>query len=132
VRRIILGALTVAIIGWACAPAGGTPATSITADAAEFAFTPNSWTVAADKEISITFNNKGQVDHEWVIIKDQKQIANESEFAEDLVYFEVEALPAGQNTTETFTAPAAGTYQIICALEGHLNAGMKGTLTSAP
>jgi len=35
---------------------------------------------------------------------------------------------AGAVATETFTAPAAGTYQIICALEGHFDSGMEGEL----
>jgi uncharacterized cupredoxin-like copper-binding protein len=30
----------------------------------------------------------------------------------------------------TFQAPPAGTYQIICAIETHFDAGMEGTLTS--
>jgi uncharacterized cupredoxin-like copper-binding protein len=29
----------------------------------------------------------------------------------------------------TFTAPAAGTYQVICAIETHFDAGMEGSLT---
>jgi uncharacterized cupredoxin-like copper-binding protein len=30
----------------------------------------------------------------------------------------------------TFTAPAAGTYQVICAIETHFDAGMEGSLTA--
>ena len=36
---------------------------------------------------------------------------------------------AGDSKTLTFTAPAAGTYQVICAIETHFDAGMEGSLT---
>ena len=35
----------------------------------------------------------------------------------------------GTTETGTFTAPAAGDYQIICMVPGHFSAGMEGTLT---
>jgi len=31
--------------------------------------------------------------------------------------------------TLTFTAPDAGTYQVICAIETHFDAGMEGSVT---
>ena len=36
---------------------------------------------------------------------------------------------AGEAITITFTAPAAGTYQVICNVPGHFSAGMEGLLT---
>jgi uncharacterized cupredoxin-like copper-binding protein len=41
-----------------------------------------------------------------------------------------EEIEAGETKTLTFQAPPAGTYQAICAIEGHFDAGMEGTLTS--
>jgi uncharacterized cupredoxin-like copper-binding protein len=123
--------ITILLIVGACS-SGTQLSTNIAASATEFAFAPTAWTVQAGKGITIAFDNKGAVEHEWVIIKDQRQLATEAEFTEDLVYFEVEATPPGQSATETFTAPAAGIYQIICALPGHFSGGMKGTLTVAP
>ena len=32
-------------------------------------------------------------------------------------------------STEKFTVDEAGTYQVICAIETHFDAGMEGTLT---
>ena len=127
----LIGAITVLVLAAACSSAPAA-STSISVAAREFAFTPTSWTVPAGKVITIAFQNNGASEHEWVIIKDKVQLATEADFREDLVYFEVEALPPGQSVTETFTSPAAGTYQIICALSGHFAGGMKGTLTVAP
>jgi uncharacterized cupredoxin-like copper-binding protein len=52
----------------------------------------------------------------------------EEELLANFVYWETEVGP-GEKVTETFTAPAAGTYQVICAITDHFNAGMTGTLT---
>ena len=37
-------------------------------------------------------------------------------------------LVAGKSGTATFAAPGAGTYQYYCAVPGHKEAGMTGTL----
>jgi uncharacterized cupredoxin-like copper-binding protein len=48
------------------------------------------------------------------------------------IYWEVEAQP-GETKTETFTAPTEpGVYELVCGTQGHLEAGMVGTLTVAP
>lgn len=99
----------------------------IEATASEFQFDPDSWTVTAGEEFSIDFTNDGEVEHEWAVLSEE--IASEDEFEEDVVLLEVEALPAGESTTESFTIDDAGTYQVICALEGHFDAGMEGSLT---
>lgn len=103
--------------------------TSIDATASEFKFEPDSWTVPAGQEFTVAFDNGGSVEHEWAVIKRGQDLQSEAEFAEDKVLFEVEAIPAGESTTEKFTVDESGTYQVICAIETHFNAGMEGTLT---
>ena len=49
------------------------------------------------------------------------------EMIEDLIVAETSA-EAGQARTASFAAPAAGTYQVICSIPGHLAAGMEGRL----
>lgn len=51
----------------------------------------------------------------------------EDELLADFVYWE-EEVDSGDSATFTFTAPAAGTYQVICAIEGHFNGGMNAEL----
>lgn len=110
------------------------PATDIGAELKEFQFTPNDWTIAAVEEITINLKNAGSTTHEWVLLKDGVEISSEADLPDteeellaDFVYWE-EEVEAGDSKTLTFTAPGAGSYQIICALEGHFDAGMKGTL----
>jgi len=112
------------------------PATEIDVTLDEFKLTPSNWTVAAGEEITINITNDGTVDHEWVILQNGVTIASEADLPEteeellaDFVYWE-EEVESGDSATFTFTAPAAGTYQIICAIEDHFNGGMEGELVS--
>ena len=114
---------------------GGSAATEIDAAMKEFSFTPNAWEIAAGETITINLDNQGAVDHEWVLLKPGVTVdseadlpATEEELLADFVYWEDEVEP-GDSKSLTFVAPAAGEYQIICAIESHFDAGMKGTLT---
>ena len=91
----------------------------------DFSFSPTRWTAVAGGEVRLTLTNGGSQTHEWVIMG--APIASEAEFTEEAVIFEIEA-EAGSVATETFTAPPAGTYQIICAVPGHFASGMVGEL----
>ena len=81
------------------------------------------------QEFTVDFTNDGSVDHEWAVIKLGDDIDSEADFAEDKVLFEIEAIPAGESTTQQFTIDEPGTYQVICAIEDHFDAGMEGALT---
>jgi plastocyanin len=107
---------------------GTAGASEIEAVATDFSFTPSAWTVREGDEVTLTFRNEGDVLHEWVIITKDNTVDATDSFTEQLVLWEVEAEP-GTTATETFTAPAAGSYQVICAIEGHLESGMEGRLT---
>jgi uncharacterized cupredoxin-like copper-binding protein len=126
-------AVPLALLLSAC---GGGASTEISASMEDFAFSPVEWTVPAGEEITIELTNDGSVEHEWVILQSGVTISSESELPEteeellaDFVYWEDEVEP-GETKTLTFTAPAAGEYQVICAIEGHFEAGMEGTLIS--
>jgi plastocyanin len=108
---------------------GSAASTSIEATASEFQFEPDSWTVPAGEEFTIDFENDGAVEHEWAVIKLGEDLEAEADFAEEKVLFEVEAIPAGESTSQQFTVEEPGTYQVICAIETHFDAGMEGSLT---
>ncbi len=107
-------------------PATPPPTSEITATAADFLFRPGAWTVAAGSEVTFELENQGSVPHTWIILS--SPIESETEFSEDLIVFETTA-DAGEVLTTTFTAPTAGTYQVICNIPGHLGLGMEGLLT---
>jgi uncharacterized cupredoxin-like copper-binding protein len=100
--------------------------TEIDVSMEEFMFTPTEWTVAADQEITVNLENNGSVEHEFVVLQSGVTVESEADLPEteeellaDFVYWE----------DEVVTAPPAGTYQVICAIEDHFDAGMTGTLT---
>ena len=128
-RRIVLPAflLVLAVILSAC---GGGSQTKLNITMTDCKYDPVENTIAAGKEITLTIKNEGAVLHEYVIMN-LGQTAGETFGDEDEgnIYWEVEVDP-GQSKTVTFTAPSeAGEYEIVCGTEGHLAAGMKGTLT---
>ena len=106
---------------------GGGASNAIETTASEFQFDGNEWTVSAGEEFTMDFTNDGSVDHEWAVLTEE--ISSEAEFSEDIVLFEVEATPPGESVSQSFTVDDAGTYQVVCALEDHFDAGMEGTLT---
>lgn len=127
----IVGALALT----ACGGDDAAPSTDISAELKEFEITPDSYTIPAGEQITIEIDNVGSVDHEWVLLQSGVTISSEADLPEteeellaDFVYWEEEVAP-GDTQTFTFTAPAAGEYQVVCAIEGHFDAGMKANLT---
>lgn len=112
----------------ACGDDDDAGSASISATASDFQFEPNSWTVRAGEAFSVEFMNEGTVEHEWAVLNLGDEIESEAEFAEEKVMFEIEALPVGETTTQEFTVDEAGSYQVICAIPGHFDQGMEGTL----
>lgn len=111
--------------------AGCGPATAeLSAGMTEFEFSPASWTVPSGAEVTLTLTNNGSVDHNWVLmVLGYLAEAPFNEQDQENVYFETTVEP-GQTETVTFTAPESpGTYQVVCSIAGHLEAGMEGTLT---
>jgi uncharacterized cupredoxin-like copper-binding protein len=129
------GVIATAVLSMALGACGDQASTELEVTTSDFEFTPNSWTVPAGEEISINITNEGSVLHEWVLLQEGVTIESEDDLPEteeellaDFVYVEDE-VEAGSAKTLTFEAPPAGTYQVICAIETHFDAGMEGTLT---
>ena len=115
---------------------GGESSTELTTSVKEYQLTPNTWTVPAGEQVTITIINEGTLKHEWVLLQEGATITSEDdlpdseeELEENFVDVEEEVEP-GETKTLTFQAPPAGTYQVICAIAGHFNNGSEGTLTS--
>ncbi len=128
---IVTLAVSLSLILAACARGGsGTPSTSINLTLTDFAFTPNTFTVPAGAQISLTAVNNGAGEHSFVIMKLGDDVTGHFTDADKAnVYWEKDHIPAGQTVTDTFTAPSTpGTYQIVCAVPGHFEAGMVAKL----
>jgi uncharacterized cupredoxin-like copper-binding protein len=128
---VCIGVLTLSLLLAACGGKVGAPSTSINVTMSDFQFTPNNFTVPAGQQINFTATNNGGVEHSFVIMKLGSEVnANFSDKDQANVYWEQTAIPAGQNVKATFTAPnEPGEYQILCAVHGHIEAGMVGKLS---
>ena len=105
----------------------------LTIDLSEFAFTPKGFTLTAGRPYVLKVVNKGTVKHEFTAEAFFGAVAfrkAEDASAEFKAWAprEVEVF-AGQEI-EVFLIPTqAGTYKLVCEIEGHLEAGMFGTIT---
>lgn len=79
----------------------------------EFAFEPNQITIPANTAVQATFTNTGQLPHNFTC---------------DGLGLKTQDVAPGNSESLTINA-AAGTYDFICSIPGHADAGMVGKLT---
>lgn len=79
----------------------------------DFAFAPNRIEVGRNEAVNVAFENKGSVYHTLTVVG---------------TGFDIGASP-GERVAGSLSIAAPGTYEIVCAVPGHTEAGMKGTLT---
>jgi len=96
------------------APQSGAPTINVTAR--EFSFSPNHLRVKARQTVNIEFSDSGDMFHTFTVVGGPT--------------FNLQA-NAGQSITGALTLARPGTYQFICSVPGHAQAGMEGTITVA-
>ena len=106
-----------------------TTSTEINVDMTDFAFTPNQYRVLAGQQITLNVQHDGTVEHDFIIMKYDTTVGEHfDEEDQPNIYWQIKVQP-GQSETLTFTAPEQpGTYQIVCGMAGHVEAGMVGQL----
>jgi uncharacterized cupredoxin-like copper-binding protein len=113
-------------------PAATTGATTATTTVrmSEYAFDPQE-AVAAAGRVTISAPNDGKLVHELVLLKTDADPAalpmKGGEVDESTAVGEIADVKAGA-TKKTTLKLAAGTYVMVCALPGHYQQGMFGTL----
>jgi uncharacterized cupredoxin-like copper-binding protein len=119
--------LLFALVLSACAPSK--PSNKINVDMTDFAFTPNQYTVPAGQVITLHVQHDGTVEHDFIIMKYDTSVGEHfNEEDQPNIYWQIKVQP-GESETITFTAPdQPGTYQIVCGMPGHVEAGMVGKL----
>ncbi len=108
--------VAIAALAVACGGGGGSSSgggNNVTVTATDFKFDPANITAKAGETVNVTLVNKGTAAHTFVI-KDAG--------------VNLRAEP-GQTAKGSFTAPKAGTYDIVCDVPGHADQGMTGKLT---
>lgn len=106
---------------------GGPSAASIDVVATDFVFDPDAHVVDEGSTVSFEMVNAGSVEHNWVLLTAGTTVASEDEVTANNTVVEFKS-GAGETVTGTFTAPAAGSYQVVCTIAGHLAAGMEAQL----
>jgi uncharacterized cupredoxin-like copper-binding protein len=102
--------------------------TNLAIEVQEFHFSPSVVAVPAGEEVTVTVANSGTLKHEWVVIAKGHELDDQHKFSESAVLFEVDDIANGTQRTSTFTIAQPGRYQLICAIEGHFDAGMHASL----
>ncbi|HET6782062.1 MAG TPA: cupredoxin domain-containing protein [bacterium] len=120
----ILVTLLVALTATACGPGGppgGGPQAGPPGPPGSVPVSEKEWTITfpttAIKAGRLTFRvkNEGAIEHNFVI---------------EAVRLQIDAIQPGQ-TKEASADLRAGTYEVVCNIPGHKEAGMKATLTIA-
>ena len=108
-ERILV--VSIALLLAAC---NSTPdALHLTLTTIDIAYDLNKISAQVGQTVNINVVNQGVLEHNFII----------DEFGVDNL------LQSGESHTVSFTPQDLGTYQFYCNVPGHLEAGMKGTLT---
>ena len=125
-----LFALLILSLGVLLAGCGGPKTAELSVSMSEFSFSPSSVSVPAGAEVTLNLTNSGTIEHNWVLL-DAGYEASAPFDADDQAEVVAETkVAAGETQSFSFTAPsAAGSYQVVCSIPGHLEAGMKASFT---
>ncbi|MBI3287088.1 MAG: hypothetical protein HYZ68_03475 [Chloroflexi bacterium] len=117
-KALVLVALSVAtmLLVAACGgPPPPTPPRDIPVSAGDFFFAPSEFTLKAGEKVRFLVTNDGAVDHTFHVLLDGEEQGID--------------VPVGAgNVPFEFSAPQAGTYEVICVVPGHKELGMVASL----
>ena len=82
---------------------------------------PPVWTVKSGEDVQLNMSNNGALQHNWAIVKlgSEVPVPFMPETNSDILEWDAGLVDPGKQATATFTAPAAGEYQVICTVAGH-------------
>ncbi len=113
-RRRVSGPVVAGlVVSLAAAAYAAAAAQKVTVVAKEFSYTPSKITVRAGQPVQLVLDNKGVIEHDFVVDKFKVKTGT---------------VQPGKTGTVTFTPNAKGTFEFYCSVPGHKEAGMKGTL----
>lgn len=133
--KLILPAIVIVFLLTACGGAEA-PKTAITLEMTDFAYSPVAVTIPADQTVVFTLENKGLVEHDFVIegIEAHSNLVQDSGSESHQMHGQVEeydvhaSAKTGETTVLELTVSEPGAYQFFCSVEGHKEAGMIGEL----
>jgi uncharacterized cupredoxin-like copper-binding protein len=135
-KKVLLGVVSLMLLS-ACSVGSSRPATEITVEMTDFAYSPSSIAVPAGQPVTLTVKNVGNIEHDFVvekidattnIVQDSGSEAHHAHGEEQNYDLHVSA-GVGETSVFQLTVSDPGTYKIFCSVEGHEAAGMVGELT---
>jgi len=102
------------------------PSASVTIEGTDFAYSPDP-VLALAGEVEINFENKGKTGHDFVLLREGVRISRPEEFVDSMSIGRIPSIAKDTGVTRTVTLEP-GTYQIVCLLPDHLEAGMEADL----
>lgn len=134
ITLIMLAVLTMAVLT-ACGSseeAGPPPATFDFAFTSALMFEPASLTVQEGQTVTINLDNsESALEHSWVLVPAGTDLTLSAEqlSAQAILGADSGTIAPGESGSLTFVAPAAGSYQYVCTVAGHITGGMVGDFT---
>lgn len=112
------------------------PDTAITVELTDFSYGPSSISIPAGQPVTLTLNNTGLLEHDFVVekinvadvIADDSGSNHHMHDMSSSSYDLHASTGAGQTNVLQFTALEPGTYKIFCSVPGHIETGMIGEL----
>ena len=117
----------------ACAPVNAL-GVEISIDLKEFAFQPSEIEVPQGALVRVILRNSGTIEHDWAVQEIDVTTFNAGPQAGHDMHAMTNApklhaaTQVGQTARLEFRPEKAGTYEILCTVAGHKEAGMKGRL----
>lgn len=102
----------------------------ITVRGSEWLVAPDAFRAKVDRELTITFENVGEVAHNltvWEFPADERSVAEQDEAGTFMG--KTDTIQSGETTSVTVAPGSTGTFPYWCDVPGHRNAGMVGEMT---
>ena len=129
-NRFLIYVAVILLLVTGLAACGGPSTAEIAMAMSEFSFSPASASVPAGAEVTLSLTNGGTIEHNWVLLDVGYQAAAPFDADDQASVVAETKVAAGEVQTFTFTAPSeSGSFQIVCSIPGHLEAGMTASLT---
>ena len=104
-------------------PAGGINITLATHE-----ISPVSLTVTSGEPVVLNVENLSSLNHNWALLTAGTQWASKDDFDSEQILVTTSDLLFQGTETLRFTAPAPGTYQVVCTFGRHIDLGMVAEL----